>query len=93
MLLVSLAKVKAGTESERLARRAQWKYPEGMRVLAEYWPIGGEYAAITIAEVDDVAAAMASVVAWNDVFDFTITPAITAEEGLAVAQRMMKSGQ
>ena len=92
MLLVSIAKVKAGTESERLKRRAQWKYPEGMRVLAEYWPIGSEYAAITIAEVDDIAAAMASVVAWNDVFDLTITPAITAEEGLAVAQRLLKSG-
>ncbi|MCL5950753.1 MAG: DUF3303 domain-containing protein [Chloroflexi bacterium] len=89
MLLVTMAKAKAGTGQERITRRAQWKYPDGMRVLAEYWPIGGEYEAIIISEGDNITSAMALfVVAWSDVLDITITPALTAEEGLRLAQQM-----
>ena len=88
MLFVSLAKVKAGTQEERMARRAQWQYPEGIRVVGEYWPVGGEYAVVTIAEADNLAPVMAAIGAWSDVFDFTITPAVTAEEGLRLAQQM-----
>jgi len=90
MLFVAMGKPKAGTPQERIARRAQWQYPEGMRAVAEYWPIGGEYTVITIAEADSIAPIMAVVTAWADVFDFTVTPAVTAEEGLRLAQQMMK---
>lgn len=38
MLVIAMGKVKAGTLQERLARRVEWQYPEGMRVVAEYWP-------------------------------------------------------
>lgn len=34
---------------------------------------------------------MAAIAAWSDVFDFTITPAVTAEKGLRVVQQMMKN--
>ncbi len=91
MLFISMGKPKAGTPQERMARRAQWKFPEGVRIVAEYWPIGGEYSVITIAEAESIAPIMAAVVAWADVFDFTIHPAVTAEEGLQLAQQMMKS--
>jgi hypothetical protein len=36
MLFVALAKVKGGTMEERITRRTQWQYPQGMRVMAEY---------------------------------------------------------
>jgi hypothetical protein len=86
-----MCKVKAGTMQERIVRRAQWEFPEGMNVLAEYWPLGGEYSVITIVEGDSVARMMAAIIAWDDVFDFTITPAVTAKDGLCLAQQMMKS--
>ncbi len=93
MLFISMAKPKVGakaTQQEIIARRAQWKFPPGVRVVAEYWPIGGEYSVITITEADNIAPAIQSIGPWNDVFDFTITPAVTAEEGLKLFQQMMK---
>jgi uncharacterized protein with GYD domain len=89
MLFISLAKVKAGTTQERVARRMQWQYPPGMRVLGEYWPVGGEYSVVTIAEGDSIEAMMAATGAWDDVLEFTIMPAVTAEEGLRLFQKMM----
>ena len=90
MLFVALAKVKGGTMEERITRRAQWQYPEGMRVMAEYWPIGGEYAVVIVAEADSIAPIMMAIASWDDVFDFTITPAVTAQEGLELAKQMMQ---
>ena len=91
MLVIAMGKVKAGTLQERLARRAEWQYPEGMRVVAEYWPQGGEYAVITIAEADSALPVLSAIVPWSDVFDFTVTPVVTAEEGLRAAQQMLKA--
>lgn len=90
MLFVSLAKATAGTAQERIARRALWQYPEGVRMLAEYWSIGGKFDIITVFEADSIGPVMAATIAWGDVFDFTIAPAVTAEQGLALAQQMMK---
>ncbi len=61
-----------------------------MRILAEYWPVGGEYTVITIAEGDNIAPAIQAITAWRDAFDFTVTPAVTAEEGLKLFQQMAK---
>jgi hypothetical protein len=33
---------------------------------------------------------MAVTTEWGDVFDITVTPAITAEEGLELAKQMMQ---
>ncbi len=90
MLFATLLKVRAGTTKERIARRAQWQYPEGMRVIAEYWLQTTDPAAITISEADSIAPIMAAVAAWDDVFDITVVPAVTAEEGLRLAQQMMQ---
>ena len=37
MLVAAVLKVKVGTIAERVARRAQWQYPEGAKSVAEYW--------------------------------------------------------
>ncbi len=38
MLFVCMGKFKAASAmKQRVARRLDWKYPAGMRVLAEYW--------------------------------------------------------
>jgi len=90
MLFVSLLKVKSGTMKERIPRRVGWQYPDGMRMVAEYWLQTSDPAVITVAEADSVAPIMAAVAQWDDVFDITVVPAVTAEEGLQLAQQMMQ---
>ena len=80
---------KASTMEERLAMRANWTYPEGMNVLAEYWLHTSRPYSITIFEADDIAPIVLSYAAWEDMFDITIVPAISAEDGLKMAQQLM----
>lgn len=89
MLFVVLLKVRTGTVKERMARRVQWQYPEGVRPVAEYWLQTTDPACITIMEADSIAPIMAATAEWDDVFEITVIPAITAEEGLRLAKKMM----
>ena len=90
MLFVGLFKVRAGTSKERAARRVQYQIPEGLRVVAEYWLQTTDPNTIVIFEADSVAPIMAGIADWDDLFDVTIVPAITAEEGSKLAQQMMQ---
>ena len=67
-----------------------WEYPEGIQLIAEYWPQAANPDVITIFEADSVAPIMAMTAEWGDVFDVTVVPAVTHEEGLALAQQMMQ---
>ena len=91
MLFVAFATPRPGTLQQRLARRLQWRYPEGVRPVAEYWLQGSEYDVVSIVEADSVAPIMATLAAWDDLFDFRVAPAVTADEGLRLAQQMAKS--
>ncbi len=91
MLFVSLLKVKSGTMKERMPRRAGWQYPDGMRLVAEYWLQTSDPAVISITEADSIAPIMAAVAQWDDFYDITVIPAVTAEEGLQLAQQMMQA--
>ena len=92
MLFVSLLKRRAGaapvSPAETIARRAAWQYPEGVRPVAEYWLQTCDPEVIAVFEADSVAPVMATTMAWADLFDITVVPAITAEEGLRLAQQM-----
>jgi hypothetical protein len=90
MLFVALLKATAGTPEERIARRAQWQYPEGVQPVAEYWLQTADPDVVSIFETDSVAPIMATLAEWGDVYDITVVPAITAEEGLQLAQQMMQ---
>jgi hypothetical protein len=90
MLFVSLLRTSAGTPQETAARRLKWQYPEGVRVVAEYWLQTSDPAVIAVFEADSVAPIMAINVEWGDIFDITVVPAITAEEGLALLRQMMQ---
>ena len=89
MLFVALMNSKAGTPKERIARRAQWQYPEGMKPIAEYWLQTTNPAVVSIFKADSVAPIMGTLAEWGDVFDISVYPAITAEEGLELAKQMM----
>jgi hypothetical protein len=67
-----------------LMRRASWQYPDGVKVISEYWPLSGEYQVVTVFAADSFASIMEIVQEWNDVFDTWVFPAVSAEEGLRV---------
>ena len=90
MLFVAVLRPTAGTPEERIARRAQWNYPEGVKLVAEYWLQASDPDVVSIFEADSVAPIMAITAEWGDVFDITVVPAITAEEGLELAKQMME---
>jgi hypothetical protein len=89
MLFVSLLKMKAGTPQEAIARRAQWQYPQGINVIGEYWPDSADAAVVTIFEAEDNGPIFALVADWGDIFEIDVHPAVTAEQGLQMAQQMM----
>ena len=89
MLFVTLAAVRAGTVKERVARRFEWKYPEGMRVIGEYWLQTSDPSLVVIAEADHIGPIMAATSAWDDVLSFSVFPAVSAEEGMEIAKKMV----
>lgn len=93
MDFVGLLRFRTGTsDADRdaaMARRAAWKYPAGVRVVAEYWPTTAAYQAVTIFTTDDVADLMTLEFEWNDVFDVEILPAVSAEDGLRLGPEVM----
>ena len=89
MLFVTLLKTRAGTTKERIARRLEWQYPEGMRLVAEYWLQTPDPNVIVVVEADSIAPIMAATSAWDDLDDITVIPAVTAEEGMALARQAM----
>jgi hypothetical protein len=65
-----------------LQRRASWQYPDGMKVLAEYWPMSADIQVVSVFSTDDFSTVMELSLEWNDVFDISVHPAVNAEQGL-----------
>jgi len=76
--------VPAAERDAALMRRANWQYPDGVKVIAEYWPAWGEYQVVTAFSAETYAPIMEIEFEWNDVFDVTVVPAVSAEEGLRI---------
>ena len=90
MLFVTFLTLKPTAKlDEAMQRRAQWKVPEGVKPIAEYWPLTTTPNVISIDEADDIASLMAATAPWADIFDISVFPAVTAEEGLKLASLMM----
>ena len=89
MLFVTIGKAKAAsTTKQRVARRVNWKYPAGLKVVGEYWLQSNDPTLIAILETQDVGALMSAVADWDDAFDLTVLPAMTADQGLQLAKQM-----
>jgi hypothetical protein len=76
--------VSAAERDQALMRRAAWNYPEGLRLIAEYWPLSEEVQVVSIFSAESFAPVMELDFEWNDVFDISVSPAISAEEGLRI---------
>ena len=88
MLFVALLKRKVPTK-EALPRRLEWKAPEGVRSVAEYWLQTPDPAVILVFEGESVTSMLQTTSAWDDLFDISIVPAITAEDGSKAAKQLM----
>jgi hypothetical protein len=76
--------VSAAERDAALMRRAGWQFPDGLKVISEYWPLSGEYQVVTLFSAESVAPLMEVEFEWDDVFDMTVTPAVSADEGLRI---------
>jgi hypothetical protein len=83
-LLRFRASVPAAERDGALMRRAGWKYPDGVRVIAEYWPISSAVTVVTIFSTDSPDALLELDLEWGDVFDIDVYPAVSAEDGLRI---------
>ena len=89
MLFVALLKARPGTAQERTARRMEWQAPDvGAEAVAEYWLQTPDPAAIAVFKADHIGQMWAVFSGWDDLFNISIYPAITAEEGLEVLKQM-----
>lgn len=89
MLFVALCKQIPGTNQKSSARRVQWQWPEdGPKIVAEYWLQTVDPTVILVFETDHVGQMMMASAVWSDVFEISIYPAITAEEGMSMLQMM-----
>lgn len=89
MLFVILCNVKGGTEKDRIQRRMTWKAPEGVQLKAEYWLANEFPNVVQIVETDNAQLMMNGIAEWDDFYNISIYPAITAEEGMRYIQEMM----
>lgn len=76
-----------------LIRRAGWRYPEGLQLVAEYWPTAEDPAVVSIFRTDEFAPLMEIQLTWGDTFDVTVIPAISADDGLEVGPDVMSRRQ
>ena len=88
MLFVSVGKALPGDARPVIARRVKWNYPAGMKVIAEYWVQHPYMTVVSIIETDSIAPILAVNTEWSDAFSWTVAPAITAEDGIAMFKSM-----
>jgi hypothetical protein len=86
MLFAALVKVKPNVQGRRLTRRVVWKYPPGIKKVAEYWLPTPDIRCIVILEATSAPAIMEAYYQWSDVYDITVVPTITEEEGVHIAK-------
>lgn len=89
MLFVALGKAKSGTVQERSTRRIGWTPPEGAaEPVAEYWLESMDPAVVGVFKADHIAQIWATLAGWDDVLDFNVFPAVTADEGVELLKQI-----
>ena len=79
--------VPASDRDAALMRRAAWQYPEGVKLIAEYWPMSGEYQVVTVFAAETIAPIMAIEFEWNDAFGISVYPGPPPRKGYGWAPR------
>jgi hypothetical protein len=84
VLLKFRSSMSAAEADAALGRRAAWKYPDDIKLIAEYWPLSSAVQVVSIMSADSIEKIMELFFEWNDVFDIDVYPAVSAEEGLRI---------
>ena len=89
MLFVNLMTLKPHLTRQQIdqasQRRARWRVPNGLELVAEYW-IQGSPQVISIVDAESVGPVLAANYPWTDVFDIETHPAMSVEDGLRALQ-------
>jgi hypothetical protein len=72
-----------------LARRAEWQYPAGVKVVHEVWRATAPEIISTF-ECDSYEGIMAIQLAWQDFMQMNVSPAVVPEQGLQIGAKLMK---
>lgn len=88
MLFLNFGKALPGDARALIARRAAWDYPEGIKLIAEYWLQHPDMTVVAVFEADSIAPILAVNTEWSEAFSWTTVPAITAEDGIALFTSM-----
>jgi hypothetical protein len=57
-------------------------------MIAEYWPLSTDAQVVTIFGAEQFESVMELVLEWDDVFDISVSPAVSAEEGLRIGPKV-----
>jgi len=88
MLFVALFKARPGIQKQATARRMQWQAPQvGTEAVAEYWLQTPDPAVISVFKADHIAQIWAAFEGWDDFYDISIYPAVSAQEGLELLKQ------
>jgi hypothetical protein len=90
MLFVALLKALPGFVQERVNRRMEWEPPEGIKVLGEYWLQTVDPAVVVVCEANHISQLWMLFNDWNDFFEISIFPGVTAEEGMEMLKQTME---
>lgn len=89
MLFVALLEARPGTEQERISRRMTWQAPDvGIEPVGEYWLQTLDPACVSIFKADHIGQIWAIFADWGDLFNISVYPATSAEEGLEILKQM-----
>jgi len=75
--------------NEVIARRIEYKFPDGVQLINEYWT-PTKLAVVATFEADDPAALMMNTINWLDAFDAEIIPAVEFGEAVKKLPRMLR---
>jgi len=81
MLFMGILTWESEKSDEITKRRAEWEYPEGVKVIGEWSGLAGDRV-FSLAEIDDPKAMLAAASAWTDVAKLEIVPVMETEEML-----------
>jgi hypothetical protein len=82
VLFVSLLTAKDAPSEERLALRANWKPPAGVKPVAEYWLQSSSVNVIYVFESDSVEAMLQMRAYWTDTYEMETSPALAAADAM-----------
>jgi hypothetical protein len=89
MLFIAIIDWYDGKVLDAIRRRPDWKPPENVKILSEYWQIGTGQV-VLIADAPDPISAGLATLPWEDIGRITVAPVVTGEEGMAMLEKWLK---